>query len=308
MILLLFPVLVSSLVAPIVFWHGLGDSCCDGISNLTLEMKTWYPKLFTYSIQIGDTLDQDRKSSFFGQINNQVELVCNSLKLVKELKDGFNAIGFSQGGLFLRAYVQRCNDPPVLNLLTFGSPHSGTQYLQGVANIKCNQDNLNCQVMKSIIKQGVYWPIVQNKVVPAQYYKNMANLQKYLENSIFLPDINNEIGNINYNYSANINKLESIILVQFNNDHVLDPKESAHFGYYNTNGVVVGLKDQEWFNRNRLGLKTMLDTNRLKFVELEGKHMEFTLEEFKNIVDEYLQPSLLSINKAPVGGEFGLRD
>ncbi len=41
------------------------------------------------------------------------------------LKDGFNAVGFSQGGQFLRAYVERCNNPPVHNLITFGGQHMG---------------------------------------------------------------------------------------------------------------------------------------------------------------------------------------
>jgi triacylglycerol esterase/lipase EstA (alpha/beta hydrolase family) len=30
----------------------------------------------------------------------------------------FDAIGFSQGGLFLRYYAQYCNSPPVKNLIT----------------------------------------------------------------------------------------------------------------------------------------------------------------------------------------------
>ena len=38
--------------------------------------------------------------------------------MVPELRNGFNAIGFSQGGLFLRAYVENCNNPRVMNLVT----------------------------------------------------------------------------------------------------------------------------------------------------------------------------------------------
>jgi len=43
--------------------------------------------------------------------------VCNKLAADPNLKGGFNAIGFSQGGQFLRAYTQRCNNPPVHNIL-----------------------------------------------------------------------------------------------------------------------------------------------------------------------------------------------
>jgi hypothetical protein len=45
--------------------------------------------------------------------------VCNKLAADPNLKGGFNAIGFSQGGQFLRAYTQRCNNPPVHNILFF---------------------------------------------------------------------------------------------------------------------------------------------------------------------------------------------
>lgn len=47
------------------------------------------------------------------------------LKADPALANGFNAVGFSQGGQFLRAYVERYNDPPVHNLVTFGGQHMG---------------------------------------------------------------------------------------------------------------------------------------------------------------------------------------
>lgn len=56
---------------------------------------------------------------------SQLTTVCEQLKNVTELADGFNAIGFSQGGLFLRAYVEKCNHPSVKKLMSFGSPHMG---------------------------------------------------------------------------------------------------------------------------------------------------------------------------------------
>lgn len=51
--------------------------------------------------------------------------MCQQLKDVDELHGGFDAIGYSQGGIFLRSYIEKCNDPPVKRLITFGSPHNG---------------------------------------------------------------------------------------------------------------------------------------------------------------------------------------
>jgi palmitoyl-protein thioesterase len=41
------------------------------------------------------------------------------------LAKGFNLIGHSQGGLISRAYIERYNDPPVHNFITWATPHGG---------------------------------------------------------------------------------------------------------------------------------------------------------------------------------------
>jgi palmitoyl-protein thioesterase len=46
--------------------------------------------------------------------------------------------------------------------------------------------------MRSIVKQGVYWGWVQNKIVQAQYFKKWQDFDGYLEGNIFLPNLNNE--------------------------------------------------------------------------------------------------------------------
>lgn len=61
-------------------------------------------------------------------MNEQIDFVAEQIANITELKDGFDAIGFSQAGQFLRAYVERYNSPPVHNLITFGSQHMGMYF------------------------------------------------------------------------------------------------------------------------------------------------------------------------------------
>lgn len=61
----------------------------------------------------------------YGNVNEQVDFVAEQIANITELKHGFDAIGFSQAGQFLRAYVERYNTPPVHNLITFGAQHMG---------------------------------------------------------------------------------------------------------------------------------------------------------------------------------------
>lgn len=78
---------------PIVFWHGMGDSCCDGIDRLGDEIKKWLPGVYVHSVRIGGTKEEDRKAGYFDNLNRQVGFACGQLANDANLKNGFNAIG-----------------------------------------------------------------------------------------------------------------------------------------------------------------------------------------------------------------------
>ena len=176
---------------PIVFWHGMGDS---GTSSEMTRLKEtleqdWYPGIQVYSISIGSDEKSDKKASFFDLIDRQIEEVCNKLKQLDGFQQGFNAIGFSQGGLFLRAYVQKCNNPPVRTLMTFGSPHAG---VSDIPQCQSDHPSSSCSLMRSIVRNGVYWNWIQNSVIQAQYFRKWQDLESYYSSNIFLPDLNQE--------------------------------------------------------------------------------------------------------------------
>jgi palmitoyl-protein thioesterase len=59
---------------------------------------------------MSDSVFSDFTSGFVGDANLEIERVCNLLKDHPDLKgaEGINMVGFSQGGQFARAVVQRC--------------------------------------------------------------------------------------------------------------------------------------------------------------------------------------------------------
>lgn len=71
---------------------------------------------------IGDTQGQDQYNGFFMPIAEQLSLACDVVKKDENLKGGFHAVGFSQGGLFLRALVQTCPAARTVNLVSIGGP------------------------------------------------------------------------------------------------------------------------------------------------------------------------------------------
>jgi len=195
--------------------------------------------VFVHSIQIGDNASQDKRRSLFDNVGKQVmissivcfctdinslqiEEVCQQLKSISELADGFDAVGISQGGQFLRAYVERCNDPPVRNLITIGAQHQGVMALPG-----CPADNEDCGWWNKLMKLGVFNPLIHHKIVQAQYYKNPNELGKYMAINDFLTDINNEKENKNPRYKENLSSLQKFVMYMFEEDKMVVPKESS---------------------------------------------------------------------------------
>ena len=80
-----------------------GDSCCNPLSlgRLITLVEQQVPGIYVKSLQIGDDFMEDTLNGFFMNANDQITEVCKNLSADTMLKDGFNVMGFSQGGQFL---------------------------------------------------------------------------------------------------------------------------------------------------------------------------------------------------------------
>ncbi|KAF9545839.1 hypothetical protein EC957_010467 [Mortierella hygrophila] len=276
---------------PVVFYHGMGDSAhSEGMMELIASVTSIDPNVFTHSIYLAASEAEDQRAGFFGNVNKQIEAICDQLKAIPELEGGFNAVGFSQGGQFLRAYVQRCNNPPIHNLVTVGSQHGGVSDIPGCVN----PDDGSCKLMRTIARSGVYSGYVRDHIVQAQYYKDPKKLDTYLERNIFLPDINNELAVKNEEYKERLKSLNKFVMFMFMNDVTVRPKETGWFGFQDENGDIIELEEQDQYKEDWLGLKTMDKAGKLEFEVIEGEHMQFSLEEF---TDRITIPYLLGIQE-----------
>ena len=91
----------------------------------------------------------DMVSGFFGNVNDIVARTCQQLREDEKLKDGFNMVGFSQGGQFARAVVQRCGHLGlrVKNLVTMGAQHQGVVDVPGCLAASWNTTEIGiCKV------------------------------------------------------------------------------------------------------------------------------------------------------------------
>lgn len=276
---------------PVVMWHGMGDSCCS-LGSIGSVAKAIEDELgvFVYSIATGEGEYKDIWSSFYGNVNAQVERVCEQLQDVPELSGGFNMVGFSQGGQFLRAVVQRCGHklPPIHTLITLGGQHQGVANTPGCATDLTGVAATACSAMQVLLGRGAYAPWVRENLVQAQYFKDPNHLDAYLANNIFLPDINNERADKVAAYADNLASLSRLVLYRFDEDTTVVPRDSAWFSFWDGTDTIP-LFDQDLFKQDWIGLKRLHEAGGLLLESAPGEHMQFTLKWFKQeIINKYL--------------------
>lgn len=279
---------------PLLIWHGLGDQFdADGIQGVAKLAEKINPKTYVYPIRLDEDGGNDRTATFYGNLTEQLEQVCEDIAAHPILGSApaVNALGFSQGGLFLRAYTERCNAPKVHNLVTFGSPHNGISEFQG-----CSEGDWLCQGVRSLLRSGAWSSFAQSRLVPAQYYRRINDstlepIDDYLEYSNFLADINNEREVKNVTYAENISKLNKLAVYLFKEDKTVIPKESEWFAEVNsTSETVIPLKDRKIYKEDWIGLKALSENDGIDFRTFSGEHMQFSEDDLKEVFEEYFGP------------------
>jgi palmitoyl-protein thioesterase len=275
---------------PLVIWHGLGDSYqAEGIKQVAALAEEVNPGTYVHVIHLADSDNGDRQATFMGNVTEQVARVCEQLasEPILSTAPAVNAVGFSQGGQFLRAYIERCNFPPVHNLVTFGSQHNGISKFQSCADT----GDWLCRSANALLRLGTWSDFVQSRLVPAQYFRDPQELDNYLEHSNFLADINNEREGKNPYYRNNLMSLNRFAMFMFEDDTTAIPKESAWFAEVNTtNGEVTPLRERDLYKEDWLGLRALDDQGKLDFLTVPGQHMQLTEEVLTKVFQEYFAP------------------
>ena len=275
---------------PLVIWHGLGDDFeREGIQGVAALAEATNPGTHVHIIRLGDTGGSDRTATFFGNVTEQITLVCDQLASdpILGTSPAINALGFSQGGQFLRGYIERCNNPPVHNLVTFGSQHNGISEFQS-----CKTGDWVCAGVEALLRSGRWSHLAQSQVVPAQYFRDPSELDAYLEHSNFLADINNERAEKNATYKKHLASLNMFAMYMFLNDTVSIPKESSHFAETNlTTGGVTPLRERAIYKEDWLGLRVLDEQDKLDFRTVPGQHMHLSDEILRKAFKEFFRPA-----------------
>jgi palmitoyl-protein thioesterase len=261
---------------PIIILHGIGDACkFDGLTQLVHHLKTKL-SVDVECIEIGNGFI----TSWFMNFSSQAEEACEKIKSNHRFQKKFNIFGISQGGLLGRYIIEKCDiQGEVVKYLSIDTPHMGIGVLP---KIVCG---FICEWINGLFYKVVYSDYIQANLGSPSFFKNPYDIQAYLNGSTFLADLNNEGPDKNETYKQKVKKLKGAMFVKNANDSVIIPRETAWFQFYDSTGVnLIKLEDSDFYKEDFIGLRYLVEKNRTQFIEWEGEHVSFTLDD----VDKYL--------------------
>ena len=176
------------------------------------------------------------------------------------------------------------------NLVSIGGPQQGVYGLP-----KCLGENHKlCDYVRRLLNYGAYLGWIQDILVQAQYWHDPLAELEYQENSLYLADINNQGPVKNSTYRDNLLAIDNLVLVKFNQDTIVDPRESEWFGWFSPSDHttmiplkvkieklylikyhlyytihVYIIKETEMYKQDWIGLKQLDEDGRLKFMAVE---------------------------------------
>jgi palmitoyl-protein thioesterase len=231
---------------PVVLMHGITDDK-ETTYHVRDLLQAKLPGIYVLPVEIGN----GKIDSLFESIDSQVAQFCDILASEPNLTDGVNAIGFSQGGLIVRGYLERCNKPPVKNLVAWVSPQMGVYGVPVVGHISYVNVTLD-----AIADCCIYDWWAQDLLAFAGYWRDPFALDTYRAKCTFLPDINNDRTN-NSIYKQRMLSLQNFIMSYSLIDDVLIPRETGWFGTYapNSDEVIIPLEKSALYLEDRIGLR-----------------------------------------------------
>mmetsp|Transcript_4398 Transcript_4398/g.7741 ORF Transcript_4398/g.7741 Transcript_4398/m.7741 type:complete len:342 (-) Transcript_4398:175-1200(-) len=280
---------VESGKVPLVVAHGMGDSCYNpGMKQIT---QLAGERLGVYSTCIGDGEGevQDTLNGFTTTMLKQVEFFRSKIQADPKLQNGFDAMGLSQGNLLIRAYVHIYNDPPVRRFLSLHGPLAGVG-----AFPRCNPEGLVgriCRTFSDLVGDAAYTTVVQNLVAQSNYLKIPDEIDNYLKFNHFLPYLNNEVEHENSAlYKDNFIRLDRLALVRAAGDTMIFPSESEWFGFFPDGNfkTILPFNETVAYQKDAFGLQTLDKAGKLVFLESQGNHLQFKLDELFHWLDLYL--------------------
>ena len=166
--------------------------------------------------------------------------------------------------------------------MSIGGPNMG---VSGSPNC---ESGLFCDLIDYVIDNVVYFSEIQDNVGPAGYYRDPADMDWFMNYSVFLPYLNN-MKNTTDDIRIAMESLNAALFVMFSNDTMIYPKETAWFHELQADyATILPMEQTSLYTQNLNGLKTLNEAGKLTFLEWPGAHLQFNEEQIKDVIVPFL--------------------
>lgn len=284
----------SQLKLPVVFSHGMGDSCFnDGMLGVVKAVSEMLGGEYVVCIPTGDSQTEDTKNGYFLSMDANVDIFAAKIAQDSQLQNGFHAIGFSQGNNVIRGYIARYNTPVVNTFISVNGVNAG---IGAVPYCRPELQGLHfsmCELLMEQASHRAYTEFAQKHSFQANYWRDprpsMAEkYHKYSQLAVW----NNE-GSFNATLNENFAKTETFVWVLATQDGMVWPKEGEQWGAPDPQDPfnnILPMKETEWYVKDSFGLRKADEAKKNYFESFVGDHLQFKMEDLERWVHTYLTP------------------
>lgn len=263
---------------PVVILHGV-LSGAESMTLLVRQIEKLHPGTVVYNC--------DKFSGWYSLENAwwQVQQIKDYIDQIGQLHpDGIIVLGYSQGGLLARAAIQSLPNHNVKTFISLSSPQAG-QY--GTSFLHLIFPDLAAKTAFELFysKAGQYTSI-------GGYWNDPHRQSLYMKYSEFLPLINNEkISSNSTPFKMGMERLNKLVLIGGPNDGVITPWQSSHFSYFNESLDVVPFYKRKIFLDDSIGLKKLLEAEKLIIIVKPHVH-HLSWHTNRKVINQVIMPYL----------------
>ena len=106
-----------------------------------------------------------------------------------------------------------------------------------------------------------------------------------------MADINNAGPTKKQDYKQNLARLDNLVLVQFTEDSIVDPKESEWFGWFDDNDhqTMLPLQNTSMYKEDWIGLRNLDQAGKLHLMSVAADHLRLGKKALDEIINKFLQ-------------------
>ncbi|XP_034098103.1 lysosomal thioesterase PPT2 homolog [Drosophila albomicans] len=263
---------------PVVILHGI-LSGAESMTLLVRHIEKLHPGTVVYNC--------DKFDGWYSLENDwwQVEQFRDYIDQIGRLHpEGIIVLGYSQGGLLARAAIQSLPNHNVKTFISLSSPQAG-QY--GTSFL-----HLIFPDLAAITAFELFYSKVGQHTSIGGYWNDPRRQSLYMKYSEFLPLINNEkITSNSTSFKMGMVRLDKLVLIGGPNDGVITPWQSSHFSYFNDSLDVVPFNKRKIFMDDSIGLKTLLEAEKLIIIVKPFVH-HLSWHTNRKVINQVIMPYL----------------